>query len=123
VLRGSRWLVGDGASLDIWDSRWLPRPFTFAPYTPKPAGGSISKVSDLIDYEQGSWKEDLIRELFLPGDADTILDIPLCYSWPRDKLIWHFSSTGRFTVKSAYQLRLSQRLSALGSASNPQTDF
>jgi len=51
VVKGSRWLVGDGATLDIWHSRWLPRPITFAPYTPKPSGGSISKVSDLIDYE------------------------------------------------------------------------
>jgi len=107
VEKGSRWLVGDGDTLDIWHSRWLPRSVTFAPYTPKPLDGSISKVSDLIDYEQGGWKEGLIRELFLQGDAETILDIPLCSSWPRDKLIWHYTSNGRFTVQSAYQLQVS----------------
>ena len=56
VVKGSRWLVGDGSTLNIWDSRWLPRPTSFAPYTPKPPEGSISKVSDLIDYERGAWK-------------------------------------------------------------------
>ena len=123
VVKGSRWLIGDGATLDIWNSGWLSRPFTFAPYTPKPHDGSITKVSDLIDYEQAKWKDGLIRELFLQGDADTILGIPLCRSWPRNKLIWHYTSDNYFTVKFAYQLRLSQRLSAQGSSSNPQTDI
>jgi len=80
VVKGSRWLVGNGASLDIWNSRWLPRPLTFAPYSPKPSCGSISKVSDLIDFEHVRWKEGPIWELFLEGDVDTILGIPLCGS-------------------------------------------
>ena len=79
-------------------------------------------MSDLIDYERGERKEAFIRQMFLPGDADTILSIPLCCSWPEDKLIWHYTNNGRFTVKSAYQLQLSLRLGAVGSTSTPQTD-
>ena len=121
--KGSRWLVGKGTTLDIWGSRWLPRPVTFAPYTPKPPTGSPSKVCDLIDYARGEWKEAVIRQNFLSGDADTILSIPLCSSWPDDKLIWHYTNHGRFTVKSAYQLQLSQRSAGGGSTSNPQTEI
>ena len=105
-----------------YEIRWLPRPLMFAPYSPKPSCGSISKVSDLIHFEHVRWKEGLIRELFLEGDADKILGIPLCGSWPRDKLIWHYTSNGCFMIKSAYHLRLSQ-LSSQGSSSNPQTEI
>ena len=62
------------------------------------------KVSDLIDKEAGGWKEDLVRQLFVPLDADIILSIPLSTSWPEDKLIWHYTSNGVFSVKSAYHL-------------------
>ena len=24
IVQGNRWLVGDGASLNIWESRWIP---------------------------------------------------------------------------------------------------
>ncbi|KAJ8439210.1 hypothetical protein Cgig2_003423 [Carnegiea gigantea] len=37
-------------------------------------------------------------------DAETILNIPLCTSWPRDKLTWHFFSTGELSMKTAYHL-------------------
>ena len=120
-MKGSHWLVGNGASLDIWNSRWLPRPLTFALYSPKPSCGSVSKVSDLIDFEHVRWRESLIWELFLEGDVDTILGILVCGSWPRDKLIWHNTSNCYFTVKSTYHLRLSQQLSSEESSSNPRT--
>jgi hypothetical protein len=32
----------------------------------------------LIDATSTSWNEDLIREFFIPLDADAILSIPLC---------------------------------------------
>ena len=45
-----------------------------------------------------------MRQIFLPIDAELILRIPLCSSWPADKLIWRYTSTGIFSVKSAYHL-------------------
>ncbi|KAJ8426627.1 hypothetical protein Cgig2_016070 [Carnegiea gigantea] len=78
VLRSSRWLVGDGSSLNVWDDRWLPRPLSFKPVTPKSIEWSNLKVSDLIDRDSASSKTELVRHIFLECDVKLILSIPLC---------------------------------------------
>ncbi|KAJ8452986.1 hypothetical protein Cgig2_014749 [Carnegiea gigantea] len=57
------------------------------------------------------------RQIFLPCDTELILDIPLCMSWPMDKLIWHYNARGLFTVRSAYHMIVSERASNEGSPS------
>ena len=104
IIGGSRWLLGDGRVLNIWESRWLPRPFSFRPNTAKPINPSVWNVSDLINARVGYWRESIIKKVFVPCDVDTILSIPLCTSWPRDKLIWHFESNEKFSVRLAYHL-------------------
>jgi len=61
-------------------------------------------VVELIDKDNGRWKAREVRETFLPCDAEIICSLPLCPTWPNDKLIWHFSANGEFSVKSAYQV-------------------
>ena len=63
-------------------------------------------VSTLIDPESRRWKTDLVRSLFLPFEANTILNIPLSYNLPEDKIIWIGNKRGKFTVKSAYYISL-----------------
>ncbi|KAJ8447096.1 hypothetical protein Cgig2_022825 [Carnegiea gigantea] len=71
---------------------WIPRPLTFKVITPKPTGDVNLQVCNLIEGEAGSWRVEHVRELFLPYDADIILAIPLCNSWPDDKLIRHYTA-------------------------------
>ncbi|XP_030943489.1 uncharacterized protein LOC115968280 [Quercus lobata] len=63
-------------------------------------------VSNLIDKDTRRWKADLVRSLFLPFEASTILNIPLSYNLPEDKIIWVGNKKGEFTVKSAYYIAL-----------------
>lgn len=65
---------------------------------------SVIRVVDLIDHDKGGWRANMIYHIFLPVDAEVIKAIPLCNSWPSDRLMWHFSKDGRFSVKSTYQL-------------------
>ena len=61
-------------------------------------------VSSLIDDVSKCWKVDLVRELFLPFEAETILKSPLSFSLPDDKIIWVGNKRGEFAVKSAYHI-------------------
>ena len=63
-------------------------------------------VSTLIDAENKRWKADLVRSLFLPFEANTILNIPLSYNLPEDKIICIGNKRGEFTMKSAYYIAL-----------------
>jgi len=76
-------------------------------------------VGELIDKNNGLWKERGVKEMFLPCNAEIICSLPLCLSWPEGKLIRHFSANGEFSVRSAYQVARSrlngQRASSSGS--------
>ena len=63
-------------------------------------------VSALIDEETRRWKFDTLKCLFLPFEVETILNIPLSYSLPEDKIIWVGNKRGEFLVKNAYYVAL-----------------
>ena len=48
----------------------------------------------------------MVKSLFLPFEAKTILNIPLSYNLPENKIIWVENKKGEFTVKSAYYIAL-----------------
>lgn len=59
----------------------------------------ISRVSDLIDLSNRSWKQYLVQSFF---DTDTTQKIEYEKNW-QDKLVRTRTKNGSFTVKSAYQ--------------------
>ena len=63
-------------------------------------------VSAFIDHESKKWKAEIICALFLPFEAEAILNIPLSFNLPEDKLIWVGNKKGDFTLKSAYYIAL-----------------
>ncbi|KAK9988971.1 hypothetical protein SO802_029210 [Lithocarpus litseifolius] len=50
--------------------------------------------------------KEVIRQLFLPVDVETILGIPLSIRLPGDRIIWAETNNGRFTVRSAYKVAM-----------------
>ena len=68
--------IGDGSSVRIWEDRWLPGRLSLRP-TEHIGSATLYTVADLIDNESWSWKADLVRNNFIPPDADAILNIPL----------------------------------------------
>ena len=104
LKRGTRWRVGNGRRIHIWDDKWLPTPSTFKVITPPPLRitEDYPMVSSLIDPDTRWWKIDSVRALFLPVDADAILKIPLSFNLPKDRIIWIGNKKGEFSVKSAY---------------------
>ena len=49
-------------------------------------------------------ESDVVRSLFLPFEARTILNIPLGHNLPEDQIIWVGNKKGEFSVKSAYYI-------------------
>ncbi|GAU48804.1 hypothetical protein TSUD_406370 [Trifolium subterraneum] len=61
-------------------------------------------VSQLIDSNTRSWNRNLISQIFSPFEAQQILNIPLSWRLPNDKLIWHWEKDGNFSVRSAHHM-------------------
>lgn len=94
--------VGDGSSISIWNDKWIPSTATMVPLA-SPTNTFVSLVSDLIDPSTWSWRRELIRDMFLPSDAQAILNIPLRSGGGDDFLAWANEASGNYTVKSAYR--------------------
>ena len=58
-----------------------------------------------MNVESGEWKADLIQDIFLEHEVDSILSIPLSTTLlVKNKLVWTTVANGKFSVKSAYHL-------------------
>ncbi|KAG8367086.1 hypothetical protein BUALT_Bualt16G0036100 [Buddleja alternifolia] len=63
-----------------------------------------ASVASLIDADNHSWNELLVRQLFWAPDVDVILSIPLARFAAEDSLVWHYTKDGLFSVKSVYHV-------------------
>lgn len=61
-------------------------------------------AADLLIPGSRQWDRILIDELFLPVDAERILRTPISPGPRRDKLIWHYTKDGCYSVKWGYRL-------------------
>ena len=58
------------------------------PPPPPKSFNDYPRVSAQIDRDTRRWKGDVVRSLFLPFEARTILNIPPSPSLPEDQIIW-----------------------------------
>ncbi|OMP06127.1 hypothetical protein CCACVL1_01702 [Corchorus capsularis] len=103
---GTRWRIGDGQSVSILNDTWVPGLPVERPNSMVPNVLDHGIVAELIDQEERTWKEELLRSLFDPNEVETIMDIPLSLQRIEDKLIWTESKLGVFTVRSAYHVAI-----------------
>lgn len=95
--------IGTGEDTRIWEHNWIPRLGMMRPITsliPNPP----QYVSDLIESSSASWREDLVRSVFLPVDAEKILKIPVSTKRVADFWAWGEDSRGLFSVSSVYRM-------------------
>ncbi|XP_070673150.1 uncharacterized protein [Malus domestica] len=118
LVRGSRWVVGDGQFIRVWLDRWVPRPGTFKILSTPPLGRVQMKVDELIDTSSRVWRTDLLSEFFSPEEVSLILSLPLSFRAPEDRLMWHYDEKGFFSVKSGYWVAQQWLQSPYSSASS-----
>ncbi|KAL5787977.1 hypothetical protein ACOSP7_004926 [Xanthoceras sorbifolium] len=96
----SRWSIGGGQDISIYNDRWIPRPSTFKVCSvhslPEQAVVSSLKLPS------GSWNKEFIAANFLPHEADLILGLPSLDVCSPNILSWSYDRFGQYTVKSGY---------------------
>ncbi|XP_038717940.1 uncharacterized protein LOC120011012 [Tripterygium wilfordii] len=104
LMKGLHWRVGNGATISVWNDKWIPSSPNGLPESPIGGNDINLKVSKLIDSESRSWNDPLLGQIFSPNDVAAITQIPLYGLNREDSLVWSQNTQGRFTIKSAYWL-------------------
>ncbi|XP_071923061.1 uncharacterized protein [Coffea arabica] len=105
--RGARKKVGDGRTVHIWKDRWLSDGGSGMVATQKPANCSVQRVYELIQNEE--WNTAVMETILSKEDCRKIEGIPISLCAGKDKLVWPFTKTGQYSVKSGYMLARDMR--------------
>ena len=100
-----------GVKVHIWDDKWIPTLTTFRVMSLRKHVVGENNVSSLIERDIGTWKSKVVRNNFVPHEANVILGIPLSSGPLSDSIVWTATSNGIFFVKSAYHV--AKKLKAL----------
>uniref|UniRef100_A0A803Q944 RRM domain-containing protein n=1 Tax=Cannabis sativa TaxID=3483 RepID=A0A803Q944_CANSA len=102
IQQGYRWCIGDGNNVRVLEDPWLPRPMSFKIYdTPfLPSQLYLTNLKRADD----TWDLAFIRAIFNGDDAELILGIPTNDASINDKIMWHYSRNGEYSVRSGYFL-------------------
>ncbi|KAL0404504.1 UNVERIFIED_CONTAM: putative mitochondrial protein [Sesamum radiatum] len=123
ISRGARWRVGMGTKINIWNDPWIPRSYCFKVITPACSLRGLTTVNSLIDPVSLQWNRALVIDNSHPADSDAILSIPTSRFGEQDKLVWHHTNNGVFSVRSAYYIAMNlEALSQPGTSTTNHTD-
>ena len=77
ILKGAIWRVGDGASINILEHRWLPNTASNKVLSPQ-GSANVVWVKELLVPNSGIWNLDLLDRTFIPWEAKEIKRIHVC---------------------------------------------
>lgn len=110
LFKGLHTQVGNGLDTSIWGDSWSPAPSTGKVITTRPPHLALpDRVADLVDWNTYSWNYALISSTFWPVDVHCIFQVPLGSTDTAYLLVWAFSKTRIFTVRSCYHSILEDR--------------
>ncbi|XP_023638090.1 uncharacterized protein LOC111830460 [Capsella rubella] len=104
VEKGARWSIGSGFDISVWKDRWIPD------INPRPASGRgillhpNLKVNHLVNPITKKWHLPILNEFMHPEDIRIIRSMSISKTYKPDRLIWHYTKSGKYTVKSGYWL-------------------
>uniref|UniRef100_A0A803QJV0 Reverse transcriptase n=1 Tax=Cannabis sativa TaxID=3483 RepID=A0A803QJV0_CANSA len=121
ILKGYRWRVGNGQQVRVLEDPWLPRPTSFKVYDKPPFPQQLCVVD--LTHPSGVWDESFIRANFNHEDAEMILRLPPLHEGLEDKVMWHYSRNGEYTVRSGYRMAAEMRKSEATSEGQLMKDW
>jgi hypothetical protein len=108
LLQGIQWGIGNGKSVKITSDFWISDlpPYMLRPLKPIP---DIATVSCLIDEVTMEWIPETVNAFFDPETADRIFQTRISRHGGEDYVRWPHTKHGTYTVRSAYNLAVSDR--------------
>ncbi|CAJ2642330.1 unnamed protein product [Trifolium pratense] len=103
IKKGCYWTIGSGKDVDIWKDNWIHQKGNSSTWSSKPNLSTHHKVHDIMNTHNNRWNEALINQLFIPIEAQKILQIPITNTSRPNILIWDGTLDGNYSVKSGYQ--------------------
>jgi hypothetical protein len=96
--------VSTCSSSSVWFSNWVPSIPSFKPSPKYPSNRNMQslQIRDLIDPVSVHWKAPAVNSLFDSASAQEILKTRILTA-PDPTYLWTPSSSGRFSVSSAYK--------------------
>lgn len=104
VLRGYRWVLGDGTSIKCTQDPWLVGKDDFKVDQTRGYDDDSLTVADLFLQDERRWNEIKVRSVFEEEDANLILATRIFENSVSDRLAWTKTIDGKYSVKSGYQL-------------------
>ena len=63
IKRGTRWRVGNGNIIHIWEDKQMPMPTTYKVISPPKLFDDFPMVCSLIDKDTRRWKVDIYYQI------------------------------------------------------------
>jgi len=108
VRGGAKWSIGSGASIPILNEPWLTNGECIRSDIPGAHFVSNLNINSLMNLHDKSWHEHAVRQVFSVDIAEKILHTPLIPQVDGDRIIWKAERNGRYSVRSAYMLCVSE---------------
>ena len=107
LVKNLGWIVGDGASIKIWDDAWLSLEALCRPMGPATRETASLCVKDLIQAGNGEWNRELFQTV-LPFEEERVMSITPSTKGASDALKWLGTKTGEYTVKTGYYTAMAE---------------
>ncbi|EPS62007.1 hypothetical protein M569_12785, partial [Genlisea aurea] len=101
---GLRWRVGSGEKIQVWKDPWIPRGPPFKPICRNNECSETMRVAELLLPGFRGWNNPLVRRIFHPIDANSILQLPVAKHRAEDTFLWHYTKKGCYSTASGYFL-------------------
>lgn len=117
LKEGLIWRIGNGATVQIWNDKWIPNPSTFRIVTPPNVLSPNATVKELFEPDLKGWNIPLLEQIISIEEVQLIRSLPISCTNQLDTLIWRSTTNGIFSVRSAYHLQMESRhLNSVGSS-------